>query len=70
MKISYIHPHAQARTDVETLDVEQEAVGFLLGAKGATLRGLETKHKTFMFFDNEKTEVCIRVLHYSGLHTD
>jgi hypothetical protein len=43
---------------VTTLDVEQEAVGFLLGAKGATLRGLETKHRTFMFFDNERTDVC------------
>lgn len=49
----------QDKTEVTTLDVEQEAVGFLLGAKGATLRGLETKHRTFMFFDNERTEVCL-----------
>ena len=51
----------QEQTDVTTLDVDQEAVGFLLGARGATLRGLETKHRTFMFFDNDKTEVCGRV---------
>lgn len=28
-------------------------MGFVLGTKGGTLRGMETKHHTFMFFDNE-----------------
>jgi len=42
------------REDVSTFDVPQETVGFLLGAKGATLRQMESKHRTFMFFDNDR----------------
>ena len=29
------------------------AVGFVMGTKGTTLRELETRHRAFMFFDNE-----------------
>ena len=36
-----------------TLDVDTDAVGFVLGAKGATLRQFETQYRTFMFFDND-----------------
>jgi len=43
----------EARGDVVTLDVPGEAVGFVLGSKGATLREFETKFRTFMFFDND-----------------
>jgi len=50
------------RDDVVTTEVPVEAVGFVLGGKGATLRALETKFKTFMFFDNEKKrENCKRL---------
>mmetsp|Transcript_24667 Transcript_24667/g.40910 ORF Transcript_24667/g.40910 Transcript_24667/m.40910 type:complete len:257 (-) Transcript_24667:605-1375(-) len=42
------------REDVSTFDVPQETVGFLLGAKGATLRQMENKHRVFMFFDNDQ----------------
>jgi len=42
------------RTDVSTFDVPKETVGFLLGSKGGTLRKMETDHKTFMFFDNDR----------------
>jgi len=41
----------EARPDCSFLDVPKDAVGFVLGAKGATLRGFETKYHTFMFFD-------------------
>ena len=44
----------EQREDVSTFDVPKETVGFLLGAKGSTLRDLETKHKVFMFFNNER----------------
>lgn len=43
----------EARGDISIFDVPLNAVGFVLGSKGATLRELETKYKTFMFFDNE-----------------
>jgi len=39
--------------NVSTLDVDTDAVGFVLGAKGATLRQFETQFRTFMFFDND-----------------
>ena len=42
----------EARDDVSTLDVPKATVGFLLGAKGATLRQMEGKHRVFMFFNN------------------
>ena len=42
------------RTDVSTFDVPKETVGFLLGAKGQTLRAMETNHKVFMFFNNDQ----------------
>jgi len=45
----------ERRDDVEHLDVPGPCVGFILGAKGATLRQMETKHKVFMFFDNDNT---------------
>ena len=41
------------REDVSTFDVPQETVGFLLGAKGSTLRQMETNHRVFMFFNND-----------------
>ena len=44
----------EKRDDVATFDVPKETVGFLLGAKGSTLRQLETDHKVFMFFNNER----------------
>jgi len=39
---------------VSTFDVPKETVGFLLGAKGSTLRAMETKHRVFMFFNNDR----------------
>ena len=45
------HPSPQ---DAVTIDVPEQAVGFVLGARGATLRELETKFHTFMFFDNDR----------------
>ena len=42
------------RPDVSTMDVPVPTVGFLLGSKGSTLRDIETRHHTFMFFDNER----------------
>jgi len=42
------------REDVSTFDVPKETVGFLLGAKGATLRQMETKWRVFMFFNNDR----------------
>ena len=44
----------EERTDVSTFDVPKETVGFLLGAKGATLRQMETNHRVFMFFNNDR----------------
>jgi len=44
----------EQRTDVSTFDVPKETVGFLLGAKGHTLRAMETEHKVFMFFNNDR----------------
>ena len=44
----------EEREDVSTFDVPKETVGFLLGAKGSTLRQMETNHKVFMFFNNDK----------------
>merc|ERR1712070_1271675 len=43
----------EARPNCSTLDVPMECVGFLLGAKGNTLRKFETEFRVFMFFDNE-----------------
>ena len=45
-------PELEKRNDLTTLDVPQSAVGFVLGARGATLRDFETRFRTFMFFDN------------------
>ena len=42
------------REDVSTFDVPKETVGFLLGQKGRTLREMETKHRVFMFFNNDR----------------
>lgn len=42
----------EKREDCEVLPVPAEAVGFVMGSKGATLRDLETRFRTFMFFDN------------------
>jgi hypothetical protein len=42
----------ERRDDVETLDVPVDLVGFVLGAKGASLRSLESTHHVFLFFDN------------------
>ena len=44
----------ERRPDVSTFDVPRETVGFLLGAKGSTLRAMETNHKVFMFFNNDR----------------
>jgi len=44
----------EEREDISTTEVPLDCVGFVLGAKGATLRTLETRFKTFMFFDNER----------------
>lgn len=44
----------EERMDVSTFDVPKETVGFLLGAKGSTLRQMETNHRVFMFFNNDQ----------------
>jgi len=51
------------RTDVSTFDVPKETVGFLLGAKGQTLRQMETNHKVFMFFNNDQVRQGKSVRH-------
>jgi hypothetical protein len=52
-RISLDFDELERRSDVAMHDVPTAAVGFMLGAKGQTLRALESKHCTFMFFDNE-----------------
>ena len=44
----------EKREDTLFVDIPDNCVGFVLGTKGATLRNIETKHRTFMFFDNER----------------
>jgi len=41
------------REDCERLDVPKECVGFVLGNKGATLRGFEDQSCAYMVFDND-----------------
>lgn len=41
------------REDCEKLDVPKECVGFVLGNRGATLRGFEDQSAAYMVFDNE-----------------
>lgn len=53
-KVSVESHDLEGRNDVTIFDVPQSAVGFVLGARGATLRDFETKYRTFMFFDNEQ----------------
>lgn len=43
----------RALGEITHFDVDQSAVGFVLGAKGATLRQFEKMYRTFMFFDND-----------------
>ena len=43
----------EMREDCETTDVPKECVGFVLGAKGATLRQFEEKSRAYMVFDND-----------------
>ena len=43
----------ECRPDTVTIDVPVLSVGFVLGTKGATLREMETRRRTFMFFDND-----------------
>lgn len=56
----------ESRGDVSTLDVPGEAVGFVLGSKGATLREFETKYRTFMFFDNDNVRENKKRLYILG----
>ena len=44
----------ESRDDVSTFDVPTETVGFLLGAKGVTLRQIESNHRVFMCFNNNR----------------
>lgn len=43
----------EERRDQVHIEVPMDCVGFVLGQKGATLRHMENRFKTFMFFDNE-----------------
>jgi len=52
-KVNISEQELLAAGNVSTLDVDTDAVGFVLGAKGATLRQFETQFRTFMFFDND-----------------
>ena len=52
-KIEISEEELMANGNVSTFDVDKSAVGFVLGAKGQTLRQFETQHRTFMFFDND-----------------
>jgi hypothetical protein len=52
-KVNISEQELMKEGNVCTLDVETDAVGFVLGAKGATLRQFETQYCTFMFFDND-----------------
>jgi len=56
----------EARPNCSTLDVPMECVGFLLGAKGNTLRTFETKYRVFMFFDNEHVRDNTKRLYILG----
>lgn len=60
----------EQRDDVVTTEVPTEAVGFVLGAKGATLRNLETRFKTFMFFDNDRKRDNCKRLYIVATHRD
>jgi len=53
-KVNVDFDDLEDRKDVSTFDVPKETVGFLLGAKGSTLRAMETKHRVFMFFNNDR----------------
>ena len=48
----------ERRPDVTTFDVPTQTVGFVLGAKGASLRKIESKHGTCMFFDNKRERMA------------
>jgi len=52
-KVNISEDELMAAGNVSTLDVDTDAVGFVLGAKGQTLRQFETQYRTFMFFDND-----------------
>jgi len=67
MKVDFMD--LEKRTDVIHTEVPIDAVGFVLGNKGQTLRQLETRFKTFMFFDNEhKRDNCKRLYIISASH--
>ena len=55
-KVNVSEQALKAAGNVSTLDVDTDAVGFVLGAKGATLRQFEKQFCTFMFFDNDCME--------------
>ena len=40
------------RADTDTFDVPGPTIGFLLGKSAVTLRGIEEKHRAFIFLDN------------------
>lgn len=52
-RISTDFNELERRADMDLLDVPKDVVGFLLGTKGQSLRALESKYCTFMFFDND-----------------
>lgn len=43
----------EKRDDCTFLDVPLDAVGYVLGSRGATLRQFEESSKTYLFFDND-----------------
>lgn len=51
MNLNFIE--LENRDDCEKLDVPKECVGFVLGSRGATLRGFEDKSSAYMVFDND-----------------
>ena len=44
----------ERRADCVTFDVPKQCVGFVLGARGATLRQFEERARAYMVFDNER----------------
>ena len=44
----------ERRDDCATFDVPKECVGFVLGARGATLRQFEERARAYLVFDNEQ----------------
>jgi len=51
---------------LSTIDVPNAQVGVLIGTRGETMRAMERKHKTFMFFKTEELAADSKCLYILG----